>query len=292
MDFLERMNAAMEYIEENLSGEIDFQELGHLVGCSEYHLSRVFPFVTGQGLGLYIRRRRMSQAALELQGQKLDLLQVAVKYGYSSVDAFTRAFKEIHGVPPAAVRNGHHQVRSYPKLTFTLTIQGAVAMVYRIVTKDAFRILGIMKNVPLVFSGPNPEIDRMWTSLTQETILRWKSLSNTDPKGIISASTNFSGGRMTEQGSLDHYIGVATTGESADESACLEVDAGLWGVFEAVGDFPKNLQTVWGRIFAEWLPSSDYELREGPEILWNEGPDTTKPDFRSEIWIPLKKRTK
>ena len=66
MDILERMNLAMEYIESNLTGDIDFPELAHLVGCSEYHLSRTFPFITGQGLGLYIRRRRMSQAAMDL----------------------------------------------------------------------------------------------------------------------------------------------------------------------------------------------------------------------------------
>ena len=65
---------------------------------------------------------------------------------------------------------------------------------------------------------------------------------------------------------------------------------GTWAVFEAVGDFPSNVQNIWGRIYSEWFPSSSYQLRKGPEMLWNEGPDTTKADFKSEIWIPIEKK--
>lgn len=290
MDFLERLNAAMEYIESNLSGEIDFKELAHLVGCSEYHLSRTFPFITGQGLGQYIRRRRMSRAAMDLMEPGADLLEIAVTYGYSSVDSFSRAFREIHAAAPSAVKSGGQPVRSYPKLAFSVVIQGAEAMVYRIVQKETFRIVGISKNVPIVFSGPNADIDAMWKTLTPELIAYWKSISDTEPTGIISASTNFSEGRMSGTGTLDHYIGVATTRGTTGDAAKLEVGAGAWAVFEAVGDFPKNLQAIWGRIYSEWFPQSDYELREGPELLWNEGPDTSKPDFRSEIWIPVKRK--
>jgi AraC family transcriptional regulator len=290
VDFLEGMNLAVDYIETNLANDIDFQELAHLVECSEYHLSRIFPFVTGQGLGLYIRRRRMSQAAMELQSGDIDLLVLAVKYGYSSVDSFTRAFKEIHEASPSLIGSGQHAIRIYPKLHFSISIQGAVAMVYRIVEKDSFHIVGIMKNVPIVFSGPNKDIDAMWKTLTPELIGYWKSVSNTEPKGIISASANFSDGRMSGNGTLDHYVGVATTSVVSRDSATLEVRSGAWAVFEAVGDFPRNVQSIWGRIYSEWVPQSDFELREGPEILWNEGPDTSKPDFRSEIWIPVKRK--
>lgn len=286
MDFLEKMNGAMEYIEEHLDGEVDYAELARRIGCSEYHLSRMFPFLTGESLSLYIRRRRMTRAALELRGGEEDLLGLAVKYGYSSVDAFSRAFREVHGVPPSRAV-GPVPLRSFPKMSFQFQVQGVVPMVYRLVTKEGFRIVGIQKTVSLVFSGPNPEIDAMWKGLSLPVIQRWKALSDTEPRGIISASTNFSEGRMTEQGTLDHYIGVVTTGAGSPDDACLEVEAGLWAVFEAVGPFPQTLQNVWGRIYSEWFPSSPYQVRRGPEILWNEGPDTTKPDFRSEIWIPV-----
>jgi len=291
MEFLEKMNAAMGYIEDHLAREIDYRELAALVGCSEYHLSRMFPFLTGQSLSLYIRRRRLTQAALELGDPHRELLEVAVKYGYSSVDAFSRAFREVHGTTPSQARDHRVPVKSFAKLAFTLNVQGVTAMVYRLVTKDAFRIVGIQKTVPLVFSGPNKDIDAMWQTLTLEKIQRWKGLSNTEPRGIISASTQFSEERMRGSGTLDHYIGAATTQLAPEGEACLEVEAGEWAVFEAVGDFPRNLQNLWGRIYSEWFPTSSFEGRPGPEILWNEGPDTSKPDFRSEIWIPVAPRS-
>jgi len=163
-------------------------------------------------------------------------------------------------------------------------------MTYRFVEKEAFRVVGTMKRVPLVFQGPNPDIEEMWKSLDMGRIQRWKALSNTEPAGIISASTRFSEDRMTGKGTLDHYIGAATTGEPQSGEAVLEVAPGLWAVFENVGKFPETLQILWGRIYSEWFPSVAYEVAPGPEILWNEGPDTNSPTFRSEIWIPVQKK--
>lgn len=163
-------------------------------------------------------------------------------------------------------------------------------MNYRIEDKEAFRIVGIRKRVPIVFNGVNPEIAAMYQSLTPELIDRIKGASNVQPMGLISASSHFSEGRMAEQGELDHYIGAATTKETPEGLEHLEVPASTWAVFAVVGPFPGTLQEVWGRIYAEWFPSSDYELSEGPEMLWNEHKDVTVEQYRSEIWIPIRKR--
>jgi AraC family transcriptional regulator len=165
-------------------------------------------------------------------------------------------------------------------------------MNYRIEEKEAFRIVGIKKRVPIVFHGVNPEIAAMWKSLDEQSITLLKQLSNVAPLGLLSASTNFSEGRMEEKGELDHYIGVATTKECPDNFSQLEVPATSWAVFESVGPFPDTLQEIWGRIYSEWFPSSHFEQVEGPEILWNESKDVTSPTFKSEIWIPVTKRHK
>lgn len=136
----------------------------------------------------------------------------------------------------------------------------------------------------------NPDIAGMWQSLDEDMIKRLKSLSNVEPQGLISASVNFSEGRMEEKGELDHYIGAATTEECTDGLSKLDVPRLTWTVFEAVGPFPDTLQQVWGRIYSEWFPTSSYEQAEGPEILWNESKDVTSEAFRSEIWIPVRKR--
>lgn len=163
-------------------------------------------------------------------------------------------------------------------------------MNYRIVEKEAFKLVGFKKRVPIIFEGVNPEIVKMTELFTPDIVKRLKSISDIEPKGIISASTNFSEGRMEEKGELDHYIGVATSGDKATEFDELEIEAGTWAVFESIGQFPETLQNVWGRIYSEWFPSSGYEAAEGPEILWNESADTLNPKYRSEIWIPVKKQ--
>ncbi len=288
MDSLERMNLALAYIEENLADEIDMQQVERLALCSEYHFRRMFSFLAGVPLSEYIRRRRLTRAAFDLLHNEVSVIETAVKYGYSSPDAFTRAFVTLHGVTPTEARVTGQPLKAYPRMTFQLTIQGVSEMNYRIEEKTAFGIVGIMRRVPLIYEGVNPEIDAMWQSLDEEMITTLKALSNVEPMGLISASTNFSEGRL-DGGELDHYIGVATTNAPMKNLTRLEVPACTWAVFESVGPFPETLQNIWGRIYAEWFPTSGYEQAKGPEILWNENKDITSPTFHSEIWIPVKK---
>lgn len=290
MDSLKKLNEALGYIEENLTGDIDFKAVSAIAFCSEYHFQRMFSFLAGITLSEYIRRRRLTLAAFELRDSGMRIIDIAVKYGYSSADAFTRAFQSLHGMTPSQARRSSRPLKAYPKMTFQLSIKGGNEMNYRIVEKDAFRIAGIMKRVPIQFNGVNTEIASMWQSLDEEKLNRIKALSDIEPKGLIQASVNFSEGRMEEKGGLDHYIGAATTQECPDSFAQLEVPASTWAVFESVGPFPDTLQDIWGRIYAEWFPSSGYELAEGPEILWNEHKDVSSPAFRSEIWIPVMKK--
>ena len=264
MDSLTRLNKAITYIEANLTEEIDVQEAARLAYCSEYHFKRMFSFLAGISLSEYIRRRRLTLAALELSDSSMRILDIAIRYGYRSADAFTRAFQQMHGITPSEARQNGQHLKAFPRMTFQLTIQGGCEMNYRLEQKEAFHIVGLMKRVPSVF----PTVE---------------------PTGIIQASTNFSEGRMEEKGELDHYIGVATT-ETSHHFSQLDVPACTWAVFEAVGPFPQTLQETWGRIYAEWFPSSGYEQVAGPEIVRHTSTDFSSPTFTSEIWIPLQKK--
>ncbi|CAH1195549.1 HTH-type transcriptional activator RhaR [Paenibacillus plantiphilus] len=292
MNLLQDMNEALNYIEENLAQEIDFKEVARLAYCSEYHFKRMFAFLAGVTLSEYIRRRRLSLAAMELNKSNIRIIDLAIKYGYNSPDSFARAFQSLHSITPSEAKNSGQPLKAFPRMTFQLSIKGGSEMNYRIEEKEAFRIVGLTKRVPIIFQGVNPEIASMWQSLTEELIGTLKGLSNVAPSGLISASTNFSEGRMEEKGEFDHYIGAATTNDGPDNLSQLEVAAHTWAVFEAVGPFPDTLQNVWGRIYSEWFPSSNYELAEGPEMLWNEHKDVTSPTFKSEIWIPVSKKAR
>lgn len=287
MDTLKEMNEALNYIEENLTNNIDFKEVAKIALCSEYHFQRMFSFLSGVTLSEYIRRRRLTLAGLELKNTNQKVIDVAVKYGYSSADSFARAFQSLHGIKPSQAREHNQPLKAFTRMTFQLSIKGGSEMNYRIEEKEAFHIVGIMKRVPIIFNGVNPEIAAMWQSLDMETINNLKALSDVKPLGLLSASTNFSEGRMEEKGELDHYIGVATTKKCPEDLVSLEVPALTWAVFESIGPFPQTLQEIWGRIYSEWFPSSNYEQAQGPEILWNENKDVTSPKFKSEIWIPI-----
>lgn len=290
MDSLKNINNALSYIEENLTNEIDAHEVAKRALCSEYHFRRMFSFLAGISLSEYIRRRRLTLAAFEIKESNVKVIDVAMKYRYNSPDSFTRAFQSFHGITPSKARNNADLLKAYSQMTFQLSIKGGNEMNYRIEEKEAFRIVGIKKRVPIIFNGVNQEIASMWESLNDETINKLKKLSNVEPTGLLSASINFSEGRMEEEGELDHYIGVATTKQCPENLTQLDVPALTWAIFESVGPFPETLQDVWGRIYSEWFPSSNYEQIEGPEILWNENKDTSSSKFKSEIWIPVTKK--
>jgi AraC family transcriptional regulator len=135
---LEHLNRALDYIERNLENEIDENELARLAHCSVYHFKRMFSYLADISLHEYIRRRRLSHAALELQNRSVKVIDVAIKYGYHSPDAFTRAFQIQHGVTPTELRISNQSLKVYPPMTFRLSIGGGGPMKFRIENKEAW----------------------------------------------------------------------------------------------------------------------------------------------------------
>jgi AraC family transcriptional regulator len=288
MDTLKQLNEAMRYIENSLLQDLNVNQIFKTAGCSEYHFRRVFSFLAGMPLGEYVRRRRLAVAAEKIRSGNERVIDLALACGYESPEAFSKAFHSMHGLTPSEVKRGETNIKAFPPMTFQLIIRGGIEMDYRIVSKDAFQIVGFKKRVTMVFEGVNPQISSLAEKLTPDMIAELKGLSNVEPFGILSVSANFE--ERTVQGSeLDQFIGVATTKAAPRRYDVLTVAASDWAVFNAVGTFPTAVQETWARIYSEWLPSSGYELTGGAELLWNESPDTTKQDYHSEIRIPIKK---
>ena len=285
MTMLKQFNNAIRYIEENLTQEIDSARLAQIAGCSEYHFGRMFSFLAQMPLGEYIRRRRLSIAGRMLQAKGARVTDVALTLGYDSPEAFGRAFAAMHGVTPTAARRGA-PLRAFAPMTFQLTVKGGIDMDYRIVQKQAFNLVGFKKQITAQFEGVNPQMAALVEKLTPPVIAELKALCDTEPRGILNVSANFEV-RTAQDTLLDQYIAVATTQAAPQGYDCLAVTAGSWAVFEVTGNYPQAMQQTWAKIFSEWLPASGYTLAQGPEILWNEGPDMSKPDYKSAIWIPV-----
>lgn len=288
MNPLEQLNDAMGYLEENLNEEASFAKMASIAGCSEYHFRRVFSYLAGMPLGEYVRKRKLAVAVDLLRGG-LKVIDCATLLGYESADSFGRAFKEMHGISPTQAKSGNSPTEAFPPLRFQLTLQGGKNMVYRIEHCGSFTLAGFKKRITLQFVGANPQIDSLVEKLTPARIAELKGINDTEPPGMLSASAGFES-RLEEGSELDQYIAVATTQAVPPGYDSLKVDESDWAVFEAAGAFPDEAQSTWARIFSEWLPSSRYELVEGPELLRHIGQDLASPDHRCEIWIPVRKR--
>ncbi|MEU6768910.1 AraC family transcriptional regulator [Streptomyces sp. NPDC046853] len=289
---LERFNQAMEQIEDHLDQRIDVADLARTAVTSEYHFRRLFSGLAGLPLSEYIRRRRLTVAGGEVLAGERTLLDIAVRYGYSSGEAFARAFRSMHGVGPGEARRGGATLHSQPRMSFRLVVEGSSSMRYRVVERDAFRVVGRKARVPLVHEGVNPYIAEFIRGIGKETLRRIESLSDEDqePEGLVSVSDQLDESRA-EGTELDYYQGVVTGPHSPDvpdDMQALAVGAGSWAVFESAGPFPQTLQNLWRDVFTQWFPSNPYRSRPGPEILRTRlSDDGTHAD--AELWIPVER---
>lgn len=284
---LERLNEAMEYIEHRLDGHIDVAEAARIAMTSEYHLRRMFSALAGMPLSEYIRRRRLTVAGAEVLAGDRTLLDVAVRYGYASGEAFARAFRTVHGVGPGEARRTGAALRSQPRMSFRLVVEGTSSMRYRIVEKEEFRVVGRKARVPLVHEGVNPAIATFIRSLGKETVERIKGLSDQEPEGIVQVSDDLADSRA-EGTELDYYHGVVSSAPVPEDMDALPVAAGTWAVFDSSGAFPQALQYLWRDVFTEWFPSNPYRSRPGPEILRvHVSPDGAQAD--AQLWIPVER---
>lgn len=284
---LERLNQAMEYIERHLDQPIEVGDLARIALMSEYHFRRLFSALAGLPLSEYVRRRRLTVAGAEVLAGERTLLDVAVRYGYGSGEAFARAFRAMHGVGPGEARRVGASLQSQPRMSFRLVVEGSSSMRYKVVEKGGFRVVGRKVRAPLVHEGVNPAVADFIRGIGQEALERIRALSDQEPAGIVGASVNLEPSRA-EGTEFDYYHGVVTGAEVPEGMESLAVAAGSWAVFESSGPFPQTLQYLWRDVFTQWFPSNPYQSRPGPEILRTRlSADGAQAD--AELWIPVER---
>ncbi|MFD8276390.1 AraC family transcriptional regulator [Streptomyces flaveolus] len=284
---LERLNQAMEHIESHLDQQIDVAELARVAWTSEYHFRRMFSALSGMPLSEYVRRRRLTVAGAEVLAGERTLLDVAVRYGYGSGEAFARAFRALHGVGPGEARRTGAALHSQPRMSFRIVVEGSSGMRYRILDKKEFRVVGRKARVPLVHEGVNPSIAAFIRGIGPEPLRRLAALSDQEPEGVVGVSDQLDPSRA-EGTELDYYHAVVTGADAPEDMDVLEVPAGAWAVFESSGPFPLALQYLWRDVYTQWFPSNPYRSRPGPEILRvRVSEDGAQAD--AEVWIPVER---
>lgn len=281
MEWVERLNQSIRYIEEHLSCEIAYEQLGKIACCSAYHYQRMFTYMAGVPLSEYIRRRRMSLAAVDLQGSDAKVIEIAAKYGYSSPTAFNRAFQSVHGVAPSALRSEGIAVKSYPPITFHISVKGAEELNYRIETKEAIRIVGVSCPLEKEIEKNFAVVPQMWQNAAANgTVEKLAEMMDTPPMGLLGVSVC----NGTDQ--WKYFIAVSTTKECGSFEA-YTIPAAMWAVFSGEGT-NMSIQELEQRIVTEWLPTSGYEYGNAPDIEVYISPDPQNAKY--EVWIPVVKR--
>jgi len=281
------LNRTVEHIEDDLTGDIDLDTWAARLGTTEYHLRRMFSSLAGMPLSEYVRRRRMTVAAADLRRDDT-LLDIAVRYGYGSTEAFARAFRSVHGAGPSDVRRDGGPLRSQPQLRFHLTVEGKSPMDTRIADLPAFRLIGHAARVPLIHEGPNPHIQAHIARIPTAEHARLKALGDAEPHGLLQVSADVdpdaaAGSELTYL----HGVAIADGTAAPADLDVLEVPAGAWAVFRVSGDYPANLQRAWAATATEWFPSNPWRLRPGPSMV---AILDRAPDFRTatcELWLPI-----
>lgn len=286
MEWLERLNQSVGYIEDNLDGDISYEHAARIACCSVFHFQRMFAYIAGVPLSEYIRRRKMTAAAFDLQSTDVKIIDLSMKYGYESPTAFNRAFRGIHGISPSDARREGAALTAYPRISFTISIKGEAQMNYKIVTKEAFRIVGVKEHFDMNVEECMKNVPLFWQKTVQSGIIPGiLSLMNREPFGLLGVSTCMNGNN------LNYYIAVSSDKTAPQNMAEYEVPAGTWAIFECVGPMPGAIQELQKRIVTEWLPTSGYEYANAPDIeVYFEG-DQRAPDYRSEVWLPIIKHT-
>lgn len=300
MDWITGMQKAIDYIEEHLTEEIDYEIVAAQSYSSSYHFQRVFSILCGLTLGEYIRNRRLSLAGIELATSNVKVVDVALKYGYESPDSFAKAFQKFHEITPSQARSNRGLIKSFSRLSIKISLEGGSVMNYRIEKKPQIVFTGYKKR----FTGkPDERLEQehdfyvstrvnqyILSGISRNCDTSYNIMCNFDDKGydfyIASILDEFSTNNM------DKVLGE----EESKRFEKIIVPEGLYLVCETEKDkYPVMLfEELRRKMISEWLPSSGYELSEAPEIaaihwFYQEGNESLNSSRYVELWIPIQK---
>ncbi len=291
MNWIQGIQRAIDYVEENITEEIDMEEVAKRAYSSPFHFQRVFGILCGFSLGDYIRMRRLSLAGEELSRGNGKIVDIAMKYGYDTPESFSRAFTRFHGIAPSeAKRSGN--VKIFTPLSVKLTLTGGSKMDYRIEKRDAFEVVCKRKRVgkPMA-ANATPDITAMWQEYGADgTMGRLIACIPANPvmKGLLGIC--FSSELDGKQ--FPYGIGVEYDGRKIDEDLeVVTIPANTYAVFTSKGKMPDAFIETYHRIVTEFFPqSTQYEYAENVEFEVYSSENISDPNYHCEIWIAVKEK--
>lgn len=288
MEWTEAISTAIGYIEENITEDLTAEKIARQVSISPFYFQKGFAMLCGFTMTEYIRNRRLALAAEELSGGA-SVIETAIKYGYDSPDSFAKAFYRFHGVTPSMARKNLTTLKTFAPLKITLILKGGYIMDYKIVKKESFTVLGVMRK--FTYENAKAEIPKFWTEHA-------KNGGNKVVQGMFGVNIDEAMSEGNADDEFEYLIAdlYDPTKDIPEGFTTRVIPAYTWAVFPIRGSMPDALQDVNKKIFSEWLPAlGDYEFAAGCCIemydLPTKYPKCIKdPNYYTEIWIPIKKK--
>ena len=293
MEWSERMNAVIGYIEDNLAGDVDFNKTAELACCSVFHFQRMFFAIIGVTPAEYTRQRRLTLAARELMTTQDKVIDIALKYGYDSPEAFTRAFRNVHGINPLAARTSGAKLMAFPRVSFHIEIKGEDDMDYQIIEKQPFDIVGKGRQFSSEQGKSFVELPQFWTEFMKDK--SWDTLMKytAGKPGAVTGAGSLGICMMEINMEFFYAIGAEKDSKAAPKGfEIIHIPAATWAVFDSYGPVTPSIQAVIKKIFSEWFPSTGYEHANISELQVYLPGDMQGPDYRCQVWVPIIKKNK
>ena len=298
MEWLTAMKKSIAFMEAHLCDGISADDVAAEIFMSPFYFQRGFKILTEMTPAEYIRNRRLYLAALDVLGGKEKVIDIALKYRYETPESFTRAFTRFHGVSPVQLKNSPESLHVFLPLKITISITGGNKMEkldFAVSPMFGFKVIGFER----IFDPETSysEIPKFLVELREKYLgAVWsgkKDLAEIGRAGKENCVGEYGVCIDDIGGGEFRYLvaGKYCGGKVPDEMTLFEFPDLEWAKFSCVGPMPKALQSVNTRIFREWLPGNpDYEMAAGYNIEWYDCDSMNGEDYKSAIWIPVKRK--
>lgn len=302
-NWIQQMCTALEYVENNLSQPLAYDQIARHACMSSYHFQRVFGLLFGYTLGEYIRNRRLYLAGVALQSTQQRVLDIALDYGYDSAESFCRAFRRFHGFSPSEARKPEAQLKPFSRLSIDITKKGGTIMNYRIEQTGARKLLGYRAHFDGVPADRNAQEESFFvhsrlqqyvlSGMTKELDTFYTLISKIGDDGYdfyIAQEFDREGDWLTEE-RYTHI--VQNNPEIGRLFETILLPPTTYAVFETPRcRYPVTYQAALRQeALLNWLPQSSYELVPGAELTVAHFFQKEKREKRFvELWIPVQKK--
>ncbi len=287
LEWTKALRESVEYIEKNILSDLSLEILAKQVYISPFYLQKAFNIMCGYTVWEYIRNRRLYLAGLDLIEKDDKVIDLAYRYGYETPESFSKAFKRFHGLSPMKLKKQPYKIKVFHPIEISISIKGGSQLDYTIEEMESFKVLA--KGKRFSYESAFDQIPEYWKKWKEKLAV---ALKDDGSAGMCIGKYGISIDATNNHHEFDYYIGGDYQESYRDKTyEIIDIPALTWAKFYCIGPMPTSLQALNTRIFNEWLAENeDYQISCGYNIeVYHQG-DIYDLNYKSEIWIPVKRQ--